>query len=162
LIVGPDDVLLNNIAWALRRLPLFPIAGDGGYRVQPVTATDVARIAFESGREARGRTFDVAGPEAIAFKSLVRAIRGAVGAHARIVHVPTPVARALARAAGRLLRDVVVTREELDALTSEQLVSVEPPLGTTRFDEWLLGEADTLGESFVSDRRRHWKEEPPP
>jgi uncharacterized protein YbjT (DUF2867 family) len=161
LIVGRDDVLLNNIAWALRRLPLFAIAGDGGYRVQPVAATDVARIAVESAQDARGRTFDVAGPEALTFESLVRAVRTAVGARAGIVHVPVSVARALAGAAGRAVGDVVVTREELLALTGERLVSREPPRGTTRFADWLAGEAGSLGDRFVSDRRRHWEPEAP-
>jgi uncharacterized protein YbjT (DUF2867 family) len=161
LIVGRDDVLLNNIAWALRRLPLFPIAGAGGYRVQPVAATDVAQIAVESSRDGRGRTFDVAGPEALTFESLVRDVRSAVGARARIVHVPVSLARTLAGAAGRALGDVVVTREELEALTSERLVSSEPPLGATPFADWLAREAGRLGDRFVSDRRRHWELEAP-
>lgn len=161
LIVGRDDVLLNNIAWALRRLPLFAIAGHGGYRVQPVAATDVARIAVESGREPSRRTFDVAGPEALTFESLVRAVRAAVGARAGIVHVPVSVARVLAGAAGRVLGDVVVTREELHALTDERLVSGESPLGTTRFADWLAREGRTLRDAFVSDPRRHWEPESP-
>jgi uncharacterized protein YbjT (DUF2867 family) len=159
LIVGRDDVLLNNIAWGLRRLPLFAIAGDGRYRVQPVAATDVARIAVESGRDPRGRAFDVAGPEALTFESLVLSVRTAVGARARIVHVPVSLARALAGAAGRALGDVLVTREELQALTSERLLSREPPTGTTRFADWLAREGAGLGAAFVSDRRRHWEPE---
>lgn len=122
-----------------------------------MAATDVARIAVESGREGHGRTFDVAGPEALTFESLVRAVRAAVGARAGIVHIPAALARVLAGTAGRALGDVVVTRDELDALMSERLVSGEPPAGTTRFADWLAQDAGQLGDAFVSDRRRHWQ-----
>jgi|TARA_B100001971_G_scaffold213828_1_gene248463 NADH dehydrogenase len=44
LIVGPSDVLTNNIAWFLRHFPFFPIPGGGDYRLQPVTLEDTARI----------------------------------------------------------------------------------------------------------------------
>ena len=36
LLFGDGDILLNNIAWALRRFPVFPEAGDGQYQAQPV------------------------------------------------------------------------------------------------------------------------------
>jgi uncharacterized protein YbjT (DUF2867 family) len=162
LIMGRDDVVVNNIAWALRRLPVFAVPGDGAYRIQPVAATDVARIAVDSGLEPGRQTFDVAGPEAIEYAAFVRAIRDAIGAQTRIVHVPALVARALAASAGLALRDVVVTREELRALMDDQLISRAPPLGATRFEVWLAQEAETLGAAFVSDRRRHWQAEAMP
>ena len=35
VVFGPGDVLINNIAWLLRHLPVFAIVGDGEYRVRP-------------------------------------------------------------------------------------------------------------------------------
>jgi uncharacterized protein YbjT (DUF2867 family) len=160
LIVGRDDVLLNNIAWALRRLPLFVVPGDGTYHVQPIAAPDVARLAVAAGREASGRTIDLAGPEILTFNAIVRAVGAAVGARAAIVHAPTPVARLLAGAAARALGDVVVTREELAALMSDLLVSRGAPAGTTRFADWLAREGGGLGRAFVSERRRNWERSP--
>ena len=156
LIVGPEDVLLNNIAWALRRLPVFLVAGDGRYRVQPVTATDVARAAVEAARDARGQTVDVAGPDVLTFDGLVRAIRAAVGARARIDHAPATAALLAARVASRVLGDVVVTRDELRAVMSDALVSHEAAVGRTRFGDWLAANGDALGHAFVSERRRNW------
>jgi uncharacterized protein YbjT (DUF2867 family) len=158
LIVAHDDVLLNNIAWALRRLPLFLIPGDGGYRIQPVVATDLARLAVEAAREAGNRTIDAAGPDVLTFEEIVRAIRAVVPARARIAHAPPSVARLAAGAAGRAIGDVLVTHEELGALMEDALVSHEAPLGTTRFADWLAEEGAELGGAFVSERRRNWEE----
>ena len=36
LVFGEGDLLLNNMAWALRRFPVFPVFGNGDYRVQPI------------------------------------------------------------------------------------------------------------------------------
>jgi uncharacterized protein YbjT (DUF2867 family) len=67
LIVGRDDVLLNNIAWALRRLPLFLVPGDGRYRVQPIAVEDLARLGVDLGQGGDDVTCDAAGPDAVPF-----------------------------------------------------------------------------------------------
>ena len=36
LVFGVGDLLLNNMAWALRRFPVFPVYGSADYPVQPV------------------------------------------------------------------------------------------------------------------------------
>jgi len=158
LIVGRDDVLLNNIAWALRRLPVFLVPGDGRYRAQPITATDLARLAVDVGGGTADTTRDAAGPETVAFGDLVRAIARTIGARARIIRAPVPAALLVARVVGRVLGDVVVTREELHALREELLVSGEAPAGTTAFSDWLAEEGPGLGRAFVAEFKRNWAE----
>jgi NADH dehydrogenase len=36
VLFGKEDVLINNIAWALRHLPVFGVFGDGSYKLQPI------------------------------------------------------------------------------------------------------------------------------
>ncbi len=48
LVVGPHDILTNNIAWFLRRFPAFAMPGSGRYRLQPVTLADVGGIVAEA------------------------------------------------------------------------------------------------------------------
>ena len=45
LVFGEGDLLLNNMAWALRRFPFFPVFGKGDYPVQPIYAEDLAAHA---------------------------------------------------------------------------------------------------------------------
>ena len=36
VLFGKEDILINNIAWLLRRLPVFGLPGDGSYKLSPV------------------------------------------------------------------------------------------------------------------------------
>ena len=36
LTFGVGDLLLNNMAWALRRFPVFPVYGSGDYPSNPI------------------------------------------------------------------------------------------------------------------------------
>jgi NADH dehydrogenase len=151
LVFGREDILVNNIAWILRRLPLFLVPGDGAYEVQPVSARDVARIAVE----AEG-TVDAAGPERLSFESLVRLVRDAVGSRARIVHGPATIALALTGIAGLFLRDTVLTRDEVNGLTRSLLTS-QTVTATERFSEWVIDNGGVLGRSYVSELARNFR-----
>ena len=152
LIFGAHDILVNNIAWILRRLPVFVMPGDGSYRVQPVSAEDVAEIALT----ATG-TVDAAGPETYSFEELVRLVAGAVRRPARLVHAPPGVALGLGRVLGAAVRDVVLTPEELAGLRASLLVSAEPPRGRGNFREWLERHGETLGRRYVSELERNFR-----
>jgi uncharacterized protein YbjT (DUF2867 family) len=157
LIFGSLDILVNNIAWVLRRLPLFLVAGDGRYRVQPVSAHDVASIAVGVAGEEGDVTVDAAGPETYAFADLVRLVGVAVGARRPLVRVPPGLVLRLGDVVGRLRRDVVLTRDELAGLRASLLVSHEPPRGRESFREWVAANADGLGRRYVSELARNYR-----
>ncbi len=153
---GERDVLVNNIAWILRRMPVFALPGDGRYPVQPVHVDDLARLCAEAGAEQGDGIFDAAGPEIMSFGELIRAIRGALGARAPILHVPSPAMAAAARALGLLVHDVVLTPDEIRGLTGGLLVSHEPPRGRIAFGEWLAQSSSSLGHDYANELRRHF------
>jgi NADH dehydrogenase len=157
LVYGPEDILVNNIAWGLRHVPLFLIAGDGKYEVQPVSVRDTASICVEAGSGADDLVLDAAGPERWTFEEFVRLIARAVGGRARIRHSSLAVALGVGRVAGLALRDVLATRDELDALIAGLLVSREPPLGTERFDTWVAENAHLVGRRYASELRRNFR-----
>ena len=154
LVFGPNDILVNNIAWVLRRFPFFLVPGDGSYRVQPVSVGDVARLCVDAGP---GAELDAAGPETYSFDELVRLIRRAVDGRARIHHTPATVALGLAGVVGAALRDVVLTREETVGLMDSLLVSHDPPTAEESFRAWLEANADQLGRRYVSELARNYR-----
>lgn len=157
LIFGPGDILLNNIAWLIRRLPVFFIPGSGEYRVQPVSGADVAEIATWAAAQSDNVTVDAAGPEVLTYTELVHAIAIAVQRSPRMVHV-APVLTILAGSVvGRYVNDVILTRQELRGLMDELLVSAEPPRGRDRIDDWLLRNGDQLGRVYASELNRHFR-----
>ncbi len=158
LVYGSDrEVLVNNIAYLLRKLPIFGIPGNGRYRVQPVHVDDVAEICVGQATAPGNVTVDAAGPETFAFVDFVRLIRQAVGARAAVVKVPLGVMSAAAGLLGLVLRDVVLTREESEGLMRELLVTGGEALGTTSFDAWLAENASTLGRAYASELERHFR-----
>jgi NADH dehydrogenase len=156
LVFGPRDILVNNIAWILRRFPLFLVPGGGEYRVQPVAVEDVAALAVEAALSPGNPVLDAAGPDTLTFEQLVRAVRAAVGSRARIARSGVTPTLALTRLAGLFLRDIVLTRDELLGLMDSLLVTDGAPTGGARFGDWLEQNGDELGRSYVSELARNW------
>jgi uncharacterized protein YbjT (DUF2867 family) len=157
LIFGPGDILINNIAWLLRRVPVFFIPGHGTYRLQPVAGEDVAEIAVAAAAAAENVTVDAAGPDTITYADLVDSIAIAIQ-HKRRTFFTSPSLTLMAGSVlGRFLKDVILTPQELSGLMDERLVSSEPPRGQRRIEDWLLRDADTLGTSYASELNRHFR-----
>jgi len=157
LIFGAEDILINNIAWLLRRFPVFAAPGSGDYRVQPVFAEDVAGIAVSAGHGDQDTVIDAAGPETYTFDELVRLIADRIRARAKIIHVAPGLALFLAKVIGYVVRDVVITRDEVEGLMANLLVSESPPTGETRLSDWLSQNADSVGANYASELNRHYR-----
>jgi nucleoside-diphosphate-sugar epimerase len=152
LVVGPRDVLTGNIAWLVRRLPFVAIAADGEYPLQPVVLDDVARIIADQAESTSCVTLDAAARERFTFRQYVALIARAVGHRPRIVGAPPAVVLALLGVLGRLLGDVVLTREELLGLRDGMLVSRRAPTAESSVSAWLLAHGDALGRRYTNDR----------
>ena len=158
IIFGREDILLNNIAWMLRKFPIHPIAGTGKYGVQPVFVEDLAELAVNLGRGDDNMELDAVGPEVFGYEELVRLIALKTGSPARLMHVPPALVMLGSVTIGLLVRDVVLTREEVDGLTAGLLLSRsggEPPC-PTRLSDWLDQNATELGKRYRSELRRHY------
>jgi uncharacterized protein YbjT (DUF2867 family) len=155
LVVGQHDILVNNIAWFLRRFPVFGMPGSGRYRLQPVTLDDTGEIIAEAALASEDTTINAAGPEIVTFEELVRAIAAAIGKRRPILHLPPSVALLALRATGRLVGEVILSREELEGLMTELLVSHEPPLGPHSVLDWLRGHGSEAGRAYSSELQRH-------
>jgi NADH dehydrogenase len=157
---GPGDILLNNLAWTLRRLPVFGIPGDGRYPIQPVHVDDIADLAVRLGSVAEEEmVIDAAGPDIFTFNEFVSVVRGAVHSRSLIVHLPVPAALAAASLLGLAVRDVVLTRDEVTELQSRLMASDQPPAGKVHLAEWLADHADALGRRWHSELERHFRRE---
>ena len=157
VIFGPEDILLNNIAWFLRRFPVFPVAGGGDYPVQPVFVEDVARLAVESASADGDVVIDSVGPDIYTFRELVHLIRRTVGGRAFVVNFPPALVYLSGHVVGWALRDVVLTREEIDGLMSGHLVSPQRPTAATRLTDWLHYHRHALGRHYASELARHYR-----
>ena len=158
IVFGPDDILINNIAWMLRRFPVHPVPGSGEYRVQPVHVEDLAELAVGLAAGDGDVEMDAVGPEVFAYGELVRLMARKVGSSARVVRLPSSAVMLCSRLMGLLVRDVVLTREEIDGLTADLLVSRSgaEPLCPSPMSQWLERNARDLGRGYRSELRRHY------
>jgi NADH dehydrogenase len=154
---GREEILVNNMSWCLRHLPLYLIPDDGSYRVQPVSVHDVAELAVAAGRSREPTTIDAAGPDVLSYRQLLELLRRDIGGIARLVDVPAAIVPPLSRILAIPLRDTLVTAEELGALMDELLVSREPPTAATRFTTWLPQQRAWMGRRYASELARNWR-----
>ena len=156
LTFGAGDLLMNNMAWALRRFPFFPIYGSGDYPVQPIYAGDLADQAVAAASQAGNSVSDAAGPETLSFEALLRLIASSMGVPCRLVHTPPSLGLTLTRLVGLMMRDVVLTRDEVDGLMAGLLTSDAAPTGTTALSSWLEDNSHHLGRRYASELSRHF------
>jgi len=154
VIFGKEDILINNIAWILRRFPFFGVFGDGAYRLQPIYVDDLAKLAVEQGREGGNRIIDAIGPETFTYRELVERIGRIIGKPRPVVSVPPAIGYLVGSLLGKLVGDVVITREEIDGLMAGLLCTSSPPTGETDLTEWAARHAETLGLRYASEMTR--------
>ena len=157
LTYGPGDILINNLAWALRRFPVYGMPGLGRYTVQPVHVDDVARICVEAANGSSGVVVDAAGPETMTYREMVERVRAAIGSRSLVLPMPGALVLGTARLLGLFVRDVVLTRDEVRELTSSLLTSHLPPRGEIRFSDWLPKNADSIGRRWSSELGRNYR-----
>lgn len=156
LVVGPSDILTNNIAWFLRRFPVFPMPRGGECRLTPITLDDMGRVLAEASEVRENTICDAAGPETCTFREYVGMIAAACGVSRWMPTAPNWLTLAGIRMVEPFLRDVVLTGEELLGLQQEALYSREAPRGTTSVSEWLASHGGIFGVNYANDLRRHF------
>jgi uncharacterized protein YbjT (DUF2867 family) len=157
LTYGEGDILVNNLCWVLRRVPAFGVPGDGRYRFQPVHVDDAAAIAVRAGNQAERMETDAAGPDILTFDEFVRLLAGAIGRRVWLIHMPPMLSLSASRMLGLLVRDVLLTTDEVTELTAGLLVSSHPPAGTIRLADWAVAHAHQLGRDYHSELDRHFR-----
>ncbi len=156
VLFGKEDILINNIAWMLRKFPLFGVFGNGRYRLQPIYVDDLAQLAVEQGQQWENVIIDAIGPETFTYRELVETIGKIVGRERPILSIPPWLGYAVGWFVGRFVNDVVVTRPEIEGLMADLLYVDSPPAGPTRLTDWAREHATELGRRYASElgRRR--------
>jgi NADH dehydrogenase len=156
ILFGGDGVLLNNIAWLLRRLPVFCVGGRGDYRIRAIHVDDLTQLCIRKGAERHDSVTDAVGPERPTFVDLVNTIRDAVGSRARVVHVPGSTIPLFSGLLGLVLHDVLLTRDEYLAMADGLADTDGPTTGPTALSDWLADHGGDLGLRYANELERHF------
>jgi len=156
VLIGREDILINNIAFLLRHFPFFLIPGDGSYGIQPVYVEDLADLAVEGVYRKDSYVADAVGPDAYTFKEIVQLIGEKIGTQRPLISIPPRLALLAAQFLSLFVGDVILTPEEVEGLMANLLVSKQPPLGKTAFKDWLEANKSTVGTKYASEIARHY------
>jgi NADH dehydrogenase len=154
LFGGKEDILINNIAWAIRRFPVFGVFGDGNYKLQPIYVDDLAKLAVEQGNNRDNNIINVIGPETFTYRELVREISKVIGKKRLIISVPPVIGYIAAKLIGKIVNDALLTRDEIEGLMAGLLYVDSPPAAETGFTNWARENAESLGKHYA--RMRQW------
>lgn len=157
ILFGGDGVLLNNIGWLLRRMPIFAVGGDGSYRIRPIHVDDLAQLCVRLGAERTDVVVNAVGPDRPTFLELTHAIRAAVGSRSRVVRVPGFVIPAMSWLLGLIVRDVLLTRDEYHSMAAGRADVDDAPSGDTSVLEWIHANGDALGRRYANELDRHFR-----
>jgi NADH dehydrogenase len=148
---GDRDVLINNMAWLIRKFPVFGIFGMGNYPIQPIHIEDIAKVAVDQGESVEDVVLDVAGPEIFTYREYVTLIAKSLGVSRLIIPVPPIVGWAVGKVVGAILRDRVITRAEIKGLMRGLMATDAKPLGKIKFSEWVATNGADLGAKYHND-----------
>lgn len=154
VLFGKEDILINNIAWMLRKFPVFGVFGDGNYRLQPIYADDLAKLAVEQGQKEDNCIIDAIGPETFTYKELVRVIGKAIGKRRPIISIPPAIGYLVGWFVGKVAGDIMITYDEIEGLMADLLCTDSPPAGKTRLTDWIKENSSTLGMRYASELAR--------
>ncbi|MGD0382889.1 MAG: NAD(P)H-binding protein [Thermoguttaceae bacterium] len=160
VLFGREDILINNIAWTLRKFPVFFIFGNGEYHLQPIYVDDLAKLAVEQGRCNENKIINAIGPETFTYRRLVRTLAEILGKRRWFVSVPPGIGYLGGSVIGWFLRDKMFSREEIEGLMADLLHVDTPPTGETKLTDWARQHAGQLGIRYASEmaRRRNRSE----
>jgi NADH dehydrogenase len=154
VLFGKEDILINNIAWGMRYLPVFGVFGDGNYKLQPIYVDDLAYLAVQKGRETGNSVINAMGPETFTYRELLKTVSEIIGKRRPIVSVPSVFGYAAGWVIGKIVNDVMITKEEIEGLMANLLYVESPPTGITKLTDWAKKHSETLGLKYTSELAR--------
>lgn len=115
------DKNIHKLVKLMKRLPVFPVIGDGSSLMQPIYAEDLAKViyhAFES-EKAIGNDYNVAGREPVSYMELLKEIANALGRKPLFFQVPYSFAL-LAGRLGDFIPNGLVNLERIQRLSEDK------------------------------------------
>ena len=154
VIFGPEDILINNIVWFLRRFPVFGVFGEGNYRLQPIYVDDLALLAVKQGKKKENVIIDAIGPETFTYRGLVEEIGKAIGRQRPIISLPPAIGYYIGSAIGKIVGDIAITQDEIDGLMADLLYTESPPAGERKLSDWIREHSSTIGMRYSKELAR--------
>jgi nucleoside-diphosphate-sugar epimerase len=117
----------KHVGWLARfmqRVPVFPVPGDGRFLRQPLYGGDFADIITSSLQGEITGKYNITGLERIDYIDLIRAVKRATIARARIVKIPYSAFWLMLKMNALFDKDPAFTSKQLEALVTPDVFEV--------------------------------------
>lgn len=123
---APGDRNISRLVGLVRRTPALPIPGDGSHLQQPVHVEDLASAIVRAAERdvAIGKAYDVGGPEAISFRTLLEETCEAAGRSPKFVKMPMGATRRVLAMYEGVLPNPRLKVEQLDRLEEDKVFDI--------------------------------------
>ncbi len=135
VVFGPEDDFFNRFGALARILPVVPLLGGGGTRLQPVYVGDVARAAAAAlaGSAKPGEIYELGGPQVMTLREAAALVLRSIERRRLLMGVPLGASRWIAIASefaskatlGLYPRLLTTTRDQVDLLATDNVVSLQ-------------------------------------
>ena len=128
VMFGRGDAFVAPIARLLKRLPIYPMFGQGKTRLQPAFVDDVAQViaAVTQRLDTRGKAFECAGLRVYTYEELLRTIADAMPVRARLMPMPFAAWHVIAGIA-EWLPSPPITRNQVELMEADNVASADAP-----------------------------------
>ncbi len=154
VLFGKQDILINNIAWMARHLPVFGVFGKGDYKLQPIHVDDFANIIINEISKTENAIINAIGPETFSYKELVKSIMSTLKIKKKVFNAPPYIGYLAGRLISFLKKDVTITRAEIKGLMDNLLYVKTAPTGKIKLTDWVKENQTTLGVNYNSELQR--------
>lgn len=133
---APGDRNMARLLRLLRKAPVVPLPGGGRGLQQPVHVDDLAQavVAALTAAAAIGQGYELAGPEPLALRDVVRQSAAAVGRAPRVVSLPLAPAVAAVRLYERVSGRPRLRAEQIERLAEDKAFDIAAARRDLGFD----------------------------
>jgi uncharacterized protein YbjT (DUF2867 family) len=128
VMFGPNDAFLTSLAGLLRRLPVFPMFGDGSTKLQPAHVDDVAEAIarmLDPSRDVQP-LYELGGPQVLTYRALLQLIAERHGWRRQFLPLPFPLWLAMGSLA-ETLPAPPITRNQVELMQHDTVASAALP-----------------------------------
>ena len=111
-------------------------------------------MAVKEAKNTDNKIIDAIGPETFTYKELIKTISSLIGKNKKVISVSHNFGYFVGKIVSKLVGDVIITREEIDGLSSDLLYTQSPPAGKTKLTDWIKENSKTLGKKYANELKR--------
>ena len=127
VMFGPGDAFSMPLLAMLRRMPVFPMIGDGQTKLQPAYVEDVGAASVRVLQSPRSqRIYELAGPDIYTYRALLTELAACAGSRPLLMPIPFAIWRAVG-CFGELLPSPPITRNQVDLMEADSIAAPGMP-----------------------------------